>query len=107
MQLTRECLIDGTFVIVNSALGFVLKSFLKSKCVCVKGNQPLQLNADATYLPTRWRNTPAHPVFSYPEAGSFDQHPKNHLISPGREQSTEHKTSCSVKYMSLVLTCVS
>ena len=45
----------------------------KQMCVCVYGEKKKpQMNAEAMYLPTRWRSTPAVPVFSYappPKAG--------------------------------------
>ena len=65
-------------------------------CVCVSMvKKKPQMNADATYLPTRWRSTPAFPVFSYRKAGNFD-HPKNHFIPLCREHRTQNFMFCRV-----------
>lgn len=62
-----------------------------------------QMNADAAYLPTRWRSTPAIPMFSYPQGRQGILISIQRITSSLSAESTELRSPCSVKYMLLIL----
>ena len=74
-------------------------------CVWVYGTEKKkpQMNADAAYLPTRWRSTLAIPMFSYPQGKQGILISIQRITSSLSAESTELRPPCSVKYMLLIL----